>query len=121
MMKKTLSTARSLRRLSPGSSSQTSKGAVMSMLQYQTVKRDELNFQEFMREVNQMSMTQSGVSTTIQLDQFQYEEFTTRIGRENVTRVQWDYRDKQGELYSGIATSVDNAQRAAAKFGYQIP
>lgn len=68
-----------------------------------------------------MSLTVNGVSTTTQKDQFQYEKFTTKLGRKTIARIQWDYRDAQGVLHTGIATSIDNAMEAASKFGYQIP
>jgi hypothetical protein len=65
-------------------------------------------------------MTVNGVSTTTQRDQFQCEAFTTRIGRKSITKIQWDYRDRNGELHSGIAPTVLEATKAAEKFGYKI-
>jgi hypothetical protein len=66
-------------------------------------------------------MSRGGVSTCTDLDTLQYSKFTTRIGRKPVTRIQWDYRDKEGELHTGIATSIDRAMEEAAKHGYEIP
>ena len=48
--------------------------------------------------------------------QFQFEEFVPY--RDFVTRVQWDYRDEQGNLHSGIAKTIEAAKEAARKFGY---
>lgn len=67
-----------------------------------------------------MSINQNGVTTTTQKDQFQYEKFTTRLGRKSITRFQWDYRDKNGELHTGIAGSINEAEEKAAKFVYQV-
>jgi hypothetical protein len=59
-------------------------------------------------------MTMNGVSTTGK-NMFQAEHCT--IARRRV--VQWDYRDTNDELHSGIASSMEAAKIAAAKFGYQ--
>lgn len=62
------------------------------------------------------TMTKNGVSTTTSRDQFQCEEFYSDILKR--TLFQWDYRDENGKLHSGVAKSLDAAGAAAAKFGY---
>ena len=62
------------------------------------------------------TMTKNGVSTTTSRGQFQCEEFYSDVLKG--TRFQWDYRDENGELHSGIVKSYDAAVAAAAKFGY---
>jgi hypothetical protein len=68
-------------------------------------------------DVLKMSLTQNGVSTT-EKGQFAYEKFFAKLGRKTITRYQWDYRDANGILHSGVATSPGAAKRAAAKYGY---
>lgn len=65
-----------------------------------------------------MTLTANGVSTTKERNSFQYEKFTTKIGRKNIERVQWDYRDKNGVLHTGIAKDFEAACLQASKFGY---
>jgi hypothetical protein len=48
--------------------------------------------------------------------EFQYEKFTAGLRRNPV--IQWDYRDKEGELHTGIAKTVEEAREKAAKYGY---
>jgi len=40
----------------------------------------------------------------------QYEEFTTRIGRKLVKRVQYDYRAPDGQLFSTVDKTVEEAR-----------
>lgn len=65
-----------------------------------------------------MSLTENGVSTTKNSNSFLYEKFTTKIGRKTIERVQWDYRDNDGVLHSGIAKDFESACVQASKFGY---
>ena len=45
---------------------------------------------------------------------FQYEEFIPRaFTRDRRPRIQWDYRARNGQLYSGIAKSLEDAKRVA--------
>jgi hypothetical protein len=67
-----------------------------------------------------MSLIKNGVSTTTGKDQFNFEVFTTKIGRKPITRIQWDYRDSNGVLHSGVAKTILDAAKAAEKFGYKI-
>lgn len=61
--------------------------------------------------------------------EFLYEIFHSRLACrryrcnwcEPGLRVQWEYRDKDGKLYTGIARSVKQAEELAAKHGYQQP
>ncbi|MBR5043016.1 MAG: DUF3873 family protein [Bacteroidales bacterium] len=41
----------------------------------------------------------------------QHETFYLTIGRKKVRRVQYDYRHTDGELFSCVATSLDEARR----------
>ena len=67
------------------------------------------------------TLTKNGISTTTQWDSFRYNVYKTPFGRHGAdsTRVQWDYRDKNGTLHSGIAKSIEEAIEAAKKHGYQ--
>lgn len=61
-------------------------------------------------------LTQNGVST-IKSNEFKYEKYYSVI----ITRkpyIQWDYRDENGKLHSGIATSIEAAKIAAERYGY---
>lgn len=69
-----------------------------------------------------MSLTQNGISTTRQKGQFAYEEYELPLSSTDIyrglsapTRVQWDYRDTKGTLFSGIAKTVEQARQAAEK------
>ena len=50
-------------------------------------------------------------------DCFQYEEFYSEILKGD--RVQWDYRDKDGNLHSGITKTVEQAIERARDVGYR--
>ena len=63
-----------------------------------------------------MSLTENGISTTRNINQFAAEVFFSRIN--NKFLVQWDYRDETGTLHSGIAPSPESALKAASQFGY---
>ena len=65
-----------------------------------------------------MALTENGVSTTKEKNSFKYEKFLTKVGRKTVERFQWDYRDQDGELHSGVSKSLEQACTAASKFGY---
>jgi major membrane immunogen (membrane-anchored lipoprotein) len=66
-----------------------------------------------------MSLTKNGISTTLEKDQFSYQAFTTKLKGEKVTRIQWDYRDKNGVLHSGISLNLGAAMTEASKHGYR--
>jgi hypothetical protein len=61
-------------------------------------------------------LTKGGISTTRGRDTFRREAFYSRAMRRYL--IQWDYRDKAGELHSGIADTTPEAEEAAAVFGY---
>jgi hypothetical protein len=63
-------------------------------------------------------MTRNGVTTTKGRDQFQWEEFLPALGG-GVSYVQWDYRDAKGELHSGVARNLADAEVKAAESGYR--
>ena len=48
--------------------------------------------------------------STCKPGQEQYEYFNTTIGRKNVRKIQYDYRHKDGELFSCVANSLDEAR-----------
>ena len=67
-----------------------------------------------------MELTKDGCSTTKARGQFAYEVYyktQSRIdeyrGKPLEQRVQWDYRDTKGKLFSGIAKTVNEALDAA--------
>ena len=62
-------------------------------------------------------LNQNGITTTREADTFACEEFFS--GPMRVRRIQWDYRDEEGELHSGIAKTVEEAKEKARKFGYR--
>jgi hypothetical protein len=64
-------------------------------------------------------LTRDGISTTKKVGSFRTEQYTDRFSGE--THVQWDYRDANGELHTGIAPTLQMARKAAAKFGYPNP
>ena len=60
-----------------------------------------------------MALTENGASTTEGRGEFRGEYFWSDIlGRE---LYQWDYRDWNGKLYSGVARSEDEAREKAAR------
>ena len=61
-------------------------------------------------------LTRNGISTTVGKNQFAYEEYRDAVT--SAPRVQWDYRDAEGRLFSGIAKTVEEAEQVAAKVGY---
>lgn len=61
-------------------------------------------------------LTENGVSTTMDKDQFRYERISSPVTKR--TYIQWDYRDKNGKLHSGVARTLNDAKRAAVKYGY---
>lgn len=63
-----------------------------------------------------MALTIDGISTTKQRGSFRTEEYYSKMFR--AWMVQWDYRDDDGELHSGVAESMELARRAAGKHGY---
>ena len=63
-----------------------------------------------------MPLTVHGMSTTIERDSFQYEEYAP-VGSLG-TKIQWDYRDASGVLHTGIACDLDRARTAAREYGF---
>lgn len=62
-------------------------------------------------------LTVNGVSTTLGAGQFAYEEYVSPFTLRK--RVQWDYRDRQGKLHTGISDSVEEAKAEVdRRFGY---
>ena len=49
-----------------------------------------------------MRLTENGVSTTREAGIFAYEEF----GTPDSPKVQWDYRARNGQLFSGVAKTL---------------
>jgi hypothetical protein len=62
-------------------------------------------------------ITENGVSTTSEPGQFQAERFYSCFSK--CWMVQWNYRDIQGRLRSGVARSLEGAKKQAAKHGYR--
>jgi hypothetical protein len=54
--------------------------------------------------------------STSERDYFQAEGYQSALA--GGFRVQWDYRDKDGVLYSGIAKSYEEAEKQARAHGY---
>jgi hypothetical protein len=61
-------------------------------------------------------LTREGISTTKKVGSFRTEQFYSKVSEK--TLIQWDYRDANGELHTGIAPTLQMARKAAAKFGY---
>lgn len=61
-------------------------------------------------------LTEHGISTTRKNDTFTYESYESSIQRK--TLYQWDYRDKEGNLHSGVAYTLEAAKAKAALYGY---
>jgi len=66
------------------------------------------------------TLTTNGISTTKRNGQFAYEVYhlpQSRIdayqGKPCKERVQWDYRDSKGNLFSGVAKTIEEAKAAA--------
>ena len=57
-----------------------------------------------------MAMTENGISTTTALGQEQYEYFTFGRGRSRKRRCQYDYRDTDGELFSCVTPTLEEAR-----------
>ena len=57
-------------------------------------------------------MTVNGVGTTTALGQEQYETFKTKIGRNIRTKVAYDYRWTDGELFSCVKSTLDECRTA---------
>ena len=65
-------------------------------------------------------LTKNGISTTRQTGQFAYEVYflpQSRVdeyrGKPLERRIQWDYRDMNGKLYSGVVETIGQAKQAA--------
>ena len=56
-------------------------------------------------------MTENGVSTCRKAGSEQFEKFQTGIGRRKRTRVQYDYRASDGELFSCVAPTLEDCRR----------
>jgi hypothetical protein len=52
-----------------------------------------------------------GAFANVQNGQENYEFFTTKIRRKTIKRVQYDYRDTSGELFSCIAPTLETARK----------
>jgi len=63
-------------------------------------------------------LTKDGVSATTEYGMFQHDEFWSKVLRR--MRVQWDYRAKDGTLYSGTAETVEQAKQIAANRSLEI-
>lgn len=69
------------------------------------------------RKGGDMSLTERGISTTRGMDQFATEPYwSSMMGG---WMVSWDYRDKDGELRSGVSRTLEQAKKAASRFGYR--
>lgn len=69
-----------------------------------------------------MPLTVNGCSTTKAKGQFAYEIYHRPQSRTDIyrgkppeQRVQWDYRDSKGKLFSGTALTIEQAKEAARK------
>jgi hypothetical protein len=56
-------------------------------------------------------MNKNGRTTCNAPGQEQYEKFTTRIGRKQVTRIQYDYRSYYGQLFSCVGKSLAECRK----------
>lgn len=65
-----------------------------------------------------MAMTKDGVSTTTTPGQFAYQHFYSAMLRRDM--VQWDYRDRNCILHSGIARTLHRAKLAAQRASNEI-
>ena len=63
-------------------------------------------------------MTENGVSTCRAAGTEQFEKFQTGFGRRKRTLVQYDYRASDGELFSCVAPTLEDAA-AGAMHGYR--
>lgn len=61
--------------------------------------------------MTETKLTKGGISTTRTPGTFAYEEYWCRITKRHL--VQWDYRDTNGKLFSGIAKSIEQARQIA--------
>ena len=61
----------------------------------------------------------NGRSTTTSLDTFAYEKYDEKFNKRESTKFQWDYRDSQGQLHTGIARSLEDAKICAASHGFK--
>ncbi len=70
--------------------------------------------------MTETNLNKNGCTITNDRGQFAYEEYYSPIAQG--MRVQWDYRDSKGRLYSGIAKSIEAAKAEAQKqSGEMIP
>jgi len=67
-----------------------------------------------------MAITKNGCSTTKTNGRFAYERYYLQQSRTDAyrglpqkERVQWDYRDSKGKLFSGIAKTLGEAKESA--------
>lgn len=63
-------------------------------------------------------LTENGISTTQNKGDFRFEKFISGVTGKPV--IQWDYRDSQGVLHSGVAHSLDEALEKASKLGFSL-
>ncbi len=62
-----------------------------------------------------VGLQQNGVSTTKERDVLRYDCYS---GYQGKSRVQWDYRDRQGKLHTAITNDINLARVQAARYGY---
>ena len=57
-----------------------------------------------------MSMTENGISTTIELGSEQYDSFAIKKGGWTFQCTQYDYRHTDGRLFSCVAPTLEKAR-----------
>ncbi len=62
-----------------------------------------------------VGLQHNGVSTTKARDVLRYDCYT---GYQDKPRVQWDYRDRQGNIHTAICGNIETARQQAARYGY---
>lgn len=55
-----------------------------------------------------MAMTASGISTTIEIGQEQYEKFKSRVNKKSY--VMYDYRNSEGQLFSCVGPTLEQCR-----------
>ena len=55
-----------------------------------------------------MTMTASGISTTIEIGQEQYEIFKSRVNKKSY--VMYDYRNSEGQLFSCVRPTLEQCR-----------
>lgn len=57
-------------------------------------------------------LTQNGISTTTAPGQEQWERFTSHLSRRPETRIQYDYRHTDGQLFSCVRKTLEDCRAA---------